>query len=396
MTDLEPPPGIAAEIDFEDRVQPAIFAFNSSPSDGIGQLCDALGAPRDPSSISRLLRTVSGLVGRRVGEFLSRPENSEILRAYFRDLRIELPFLDALHHCLTSGLVLPAEGEHIDRILQTWAFCWASRHPSSRIDAGQAHILAFATVMLNSDLHHPDIRDDRRMTVDQFVSLVQSAIPESAFPKAELVSIYQKVKSRPLRLNIDEREECLALTAPKMKGNLLKRGQGLFAPWTQHYFVLTHSFLYYFETAHATSDSPAGVIEVRYVNLRSLDEDQIVITAQRAEIPYVKFVRRKPTPMRGVREIVLRAPNMQTRDKWLYRLRTSGVCPAIEEPNWFASAGMENLGSLVIQREEENAVLRSQSHADLQFEPEPKESTRATGARRFSVISKRPSMDESD
>jgi hypothetical protein len=247
-------------------------------------------------------------------------------------------------------------------------------------NADQVHILAFATVMLNSDLHHAGIRPTQRMTLNQFVGIVSETIP-GAFKNSELADIYHRIKSDPLTLNLDGLNECLALTAPKIKGSLMKRGQGIFGRWREHFFVLTHGFLYYFERSRAASDNPLGVIEIRSVDVRPLDEDLIVLAARRAEIPYVKFVRRRPTPVHGVREIVLRAAAMQNRDKWVYRLRTSGVVGAPAVPA---------LG----HAEDDAPVLRSLSHEDFQAEEEEADASRAVFVRRCSTMTRRPSCDE--
>jgi hypothetical protein len=319
-----PPPDIAAEIEFEDRTQPAIFAFNRSPRTGLPLLCESFGIPQNPRPIAHLLRLTPGLIDSVIGEFLAQPENSELLYAYFQEFRIELPFLDAFRHCFTCGIVLPKDGEASDRVLDIWARCWVAKHPYTWLNADQAHILAFAIVMLNGDLHHPDAR--RHMTMESFVDLIRGVIPQTVLSTSEVMDIYQTIKAEELQFVPDVTNECLALTAPKLKGSLMKKGQGLFARWRKHYFVLTHSFLYYFESKRAVSDRPIGVIELRLVNVQPLDENQIVITAQRDEIQYVKFVRRKPVPVKNVRVIILRDTTMFSRNKWVYRLRASGVC----------------------------------------------------------------------
>ena len=66
---------------------------------------------------------------------------------------------------------LPGEAQQIDRILQAFA---GVAHTSCRegallasIDA--TYLLAFSVIMLNTDLHNPNIRADRRMSEEAFV-----------------------------------------------------------------------------------------------------------------------------------------------------------------------------------------------------------------------------------
>ena len=46
--------------------------------------------------------------------------------------------------------------------------------------ADATFVLAFSTIMLQTDLHNPTLRDDRRMTVDEFVKNLRGIEPTTA------------------------------------------------------------------------------------------------------------------------------------------------------------------------------------------------------------------------
>ena len=209
------------EIAVEDNLQPAILEFNQKPAAGVPLLCEACGLPQTPDSIATIFHTVSGLLGDQIGSYLAKAENQETLRAYFYKLDLALPFLPALRKALCQSLHLPGEGELIDRIVQTWAQCYVSCNPECGMDGDHAYILAFACVLLNSDLHNPVVK--RRMTVDEFIGNVRGAVPETAIPDAKLREIYAEIKEKPFQFKTENSDECFALSAPRVKG---KSGRG--------------------------------------------------------------------------------------------------------------------------------------------------------------------------
>jgi brefeldin A-inhibited guanine nucleotide-exchange protein len=74
-----------------------------------------------------------------------------------------VPIDEAIRNFL-SGFRLPGEAQKIDRMMEKFAerFCILNKGVFPSADC--AFILAFSIIMLNTDLHNPSIRDDRRMT----------------------------------------------------------------------------------------------------------------------------------------------------------------------------------------------------------------------------------------
>jgi brefeldin A-inhibited guanine nucleotide-exchange protein len=66
-----------------------------------------------------------------------------------------------------SGFRLPGEAQKIDRIMEK--FVEKFTNPDVFPSADTAFILAFSVIMLNTDLHNPSIKDDRRMTAEGFI-----------------------------------------------------------------------------------------------------------------------------------------------------------------------------------------------------------------------------------
>ena len=84
-------------------------------------------------------------------------------------------FVSALRHMLTqSGFRMPGEAQKVSRFLEAFALCYYSANKDGNKDSGldkdKCEILAFATVMLNTDRYNPAIKAKKKMTLKQFKS----------------------------------------------------------------------------------------------------------------------------------------------------------------------------------------------------------------------------------
>lgn len=99
---------------------------------------------------------------------------------------------------------LPGEAQQIDRVLQAFA---GVAHASCRegsflasIDA--TYLLAFSIIMLNTDLHNPNIRPDRKMSIDAFIRNNTYYSDEICHgrrtPEHVLREIYYEIRDHPI------------------------------------------------------------------------------------------------------------------------------------------------------------------------------------------------------
>ena len=70
-------PRLSRKFDQEALLQDAVFAFNVHSRVGALQLCKAYGLQENERNIAHLLHTVDGLIGKVIGEYLSKKEESE-------------------------------------------------------------------------------------------------------------------------------------------------------------------------------------------------------------------------------------------------------------------------------------------------------------------------------
>jgi brefeldin A-inhibited guanine nucleotide-exchange protein len=116
----------------------------------------------------------------------------------------DLMFADAIRLFL-SGFRLPGEAQKIDRIMEKFAERYTRFNSEVFPSADTAFILAFSVIMLNTDLHNPSIKEERRMTPDSFVRN-NRGIGENGgdLPEEFLHEIFSRIKASPFSLKEDD------------------------------------------------------------------------------------------------------------------------------------------------------------------------------------------------
>lgn len=201
-------------------LQSCARAFNAKPKRGV-EAMRATGLLPSGSSVSNntvhaavatILRTYGAAAGFdpvAVGEYLGTGDTADDdtkRRAHagvYSDDVSGRPLVSSLRTYLRA-FRLPGEAQQIDRVLQAFA---GLAHMSCRESAFLAsidatYLLAFSIIMLNTDLHNPNIRPDRRMTEDAFVRNNVYYSDEICHgrrtPEPVLRRIYTEIRNHPI------------------------------------------------------------------------------------------------------------------------------------------------------------------------------------------------------
>jgi hypothetical protein len=215
----------------------AATLFNKKPSKGIEFLveCGIIAEPVTPRSVASFLRNgiVVGLEKKAVGIYLGEigkpavagksPKvwerdyfHKEVLESYCSLFHFDRQsLLDGLRMFL-SCFRLPGEAQQIDRILQAFAdSCGNTCEESSQgalkifsIDPKRASdvafLLSFSIIMLNTDQHNDNIREERKMKKSDFVrnnTDYGKDIMESGeeLPREYLEAIYDSIREEEIK-----------------------------------------------------------------------------------------------------------------------------------------------------------------------------------------------------
>lgn len=209
--------------------------FNVKATKGINFMVKSglVPEPVKPESVASFLRhgLVLGLEKAAVGQYLgelgkapvagkSPPSwerdwfHKDVLSTYCSLFRFEgQSLLDGLRMFL-AAFRLPGEGQQIDRIVQAFAdSCGQRCDEATRLKlfsddpkrAGDAaFLLAYSIIMLNTDLHNPRIREDKKMTLQGFLrnnTDYGRDITEKGkeFPADFLTGIYESIREEEIR-----------------------------------------------------------------------------------------------------------------------------------------------------------------------------------------------------
>ncbi|KAF9518905.1 hypothetical protein BS47DRAFT_1379647 [Hydnum rufescens UP504] len=177
--------------------------FNSKPKSGLAFLEEngliysdshgKAGVPR-AQSLAMFLKNAPRLDKKLVGEYLSKAENVDVLKAFiglydFRNKSIA----EAMREMLES-FRLPGEAQQIERITSTFAEIFFASEPAGINSQDAVFVLAFAVIMLNTDLHSPNIR--KRMTAEDFQRNLRGVNFGSDFAPEYLQNIYDTIRKR--------------------------------------------------------------------------------------------------------------------------------------------------------------------------------------------------------
>ena len=105
-----------------------------------------------------------------IGEYLSKPTNIAILKAFVTSFNFCGLTIDEALRRLLEAFRLPGESAQIERIMETFAEHYFTSNVCDGFElksSGAAFVLAYSITMLNTDQHNPSVK--HRMSCDDFV-----------------------------------------------------------------------------------------------------------------------------------------------------------------------------------------------------------------------------------
>ncbi|OCH90953.1 hypothetical protein OBBRIDRAFT_887302 [Obba rivulosa] len=184
-----------------------IKKFNTKPKRGIQFFIETGFIPSNSAQdIAKFLLETDGLSKTMIGEYLGEgdEENIAIMHAFvdLMDFR-NLAFVDALRTFL-QGFRLPGESQKIDRYMLKFAERYIAGNPQTPFaNADTAYVLAYSTIMLNTDAHNPQVK--QRMTKADFIKNNRGINDGRDLPEETLLSIFDEIVSNEIRMK-DEME----------------------------------------------------------------------------------------------------------------------------------------------------------------------------------------------
>eukprot|EP01028_Stygiella_incarcerata_P007764 TRINITY_DN324_c1_g1_i10.p1 TRINITY_DN324_c1_g1~~TRINITY_DN324_c1_g1_i10.p1 ORF type:complete len:1548 (+),score=467.44 TRINITY_DN324_c1_g1_i10:437-5080(+) len=213
-------------------LEKATSKFNLKPKRGIQFLISHGLFDESPESIANFLLTTPNLDKTMIGEYLGEGEqfNISVLYAYVDKMSFGgMDFDEALRNFL-SGFRLPGEAQKIDRMMEKFAERFCADNPHMFASADTAYVLAYSTIMLQTDAHNPMVKN--KMTKEGFISNNRGIDDGADLPRVFLEALYDRIVQQAISLEEDEDLEIAARAAgasdKKMHQLLIEEGERIY------------------------------------------------------------------------------------------------------------------------------------------------------------------------
>eukprot|EP00752_Nemacystus_decipiens_P007866 g7027.t2 len=214
--DMKSPVSVVQEYDRKKKLAGDLgngfVRFNLSPAKGVSYLVEKGMLVYEPRAVATfLLENCDKLDKTQIGEYLGKEIHYkdgfcvQVLHEYvdmmdFKGMRFD----DAIRHYL-SGFRLPGEAQKIDRMMEKFSERFCLQNPTVFPSADTAFILAFSIIMLNTDLHNPAIKEERRMTREGFAANNRGIAAGGNLEESFLNEIFDHIRANPISLKEDDK-----------------------------------------------------------------------------------------------------------------------------------------------------------------------------------------------
>ena len=171
--------------------------FNEDPKAGIAFLASQgiIVSSNDPKSIVKFLRGTTRISKSVLGEYLTKKSHEHLLKAFLDLFNFDDKRIDEALRDLLNSFRLPGESALIERIVSVFSekYC-NSAVPEGVANADAALVLTYAIIMLNTDQHNPNVKDQKRMAYADFAKNLRGCNADKDFTPEYLRAIYDSIK----------------------------------------------------------------------------------------------------------------------------------------------------------------------------------------------------------
>ncbi|CAH1264460.1 IQSEC1 [Branchiostoma lanceolatum] len=211
------------------------------PEKGISYLVDKGFLQHTPQAVAKFLLSRRGLSRQMIGEYLGNCQkdfNRDVLDCVVDEMDFADLELDEALRKFQSQIRVQGEAQKVERLIEAFSqgYCVCNpsvvhqfNHPDTILinipsspsafsqrycicNPSVVHqfnhpdtifILAFAIIMLNTDLHNPNIKRERKMKQDNFVENLKGVDAGGDIPREILVGIYERISKTELKTGPD-------------------------------------------------------------------------------------------------------------------------------------------------------------------------------------------------
>lgn len=181
--------------------------FNKKPERGIHYLMAHRFLDKHPQTVARFLLSRKGLSRQMIGEYLGNLQDSfamQVLHAFANEFDFHDMPIDIALRKFQSSFRLPGEAQKIEQLMKVFGQRYCETNPSSSIaNIDTIFVLAFAIIMLNTDLHSRNIKPEKKMRLEQFIKNLRAIDDGEHLDTNYLANIYERIHAEEFRPDID-------------------------------------------------------------------------------------------------------------------------------------------------------------------------------------------------
>ncbi|KAK5575280.1 hypothetical protein RB653_010537 [Dictyostelium firmibasis] len=185
--------------------------FKMSPKRGVEFFYKIGATERDPAKCAKFLRETEGLDKVSLGIYISEREdfNIAVLNHYTELFNFSGFTLDGALRFYLSHFRLVGEAQKVDRLMEVFSKKYFDDNDATEtggtniiVNKDSVFILAFATIMLATDLHSSSIKN--HMSKQQWLKMNSKNNGGADYDEQFLLGIYDRISSEPLKLKEDD------------------------------------------------------------------------------------------------------------------------------------------------------------------------------------------------
>ncbi|XP_017160380.1 IQ motif and SEC7 domain-containing protein 1 isoform X2 [Poecilia reticulata] len=183
--------------------------FNKKPEKGIQYLIERSYVPDTPVGVAHFLLQRKGLSRQMIGEFLGNRQkqfNRDVLDCVVDEMDFSGLELDEGLRKFQAHIRVQGEAQKVERLIEAYSQRYCICNPGvvrQFRNPDTIFILAFAIILLNTDMYSPNVKPERKMKLEDFVKNLRGVDDGEDIPREMLVGIYERIRKRELRTNED-------------------------------------------------------------------------------------------------------------------------------------------------------------------------------------------------
>ncbi|XP_068595406.1 IQ motif and SEC7 domain-containing protein 3 [Brachionichthys hirsutus] len=183
--------------------------FNVNPERGVHFLITRGFVPDTAIGVAHFLLQRKGLSRQMIGEFLGNSKlqfNRDVLDCVVDEMDFSGMELDEALRKFQAHVRVQGEAQKVERLIEAFSqrYCMCNPDVVQQFhNPDTIFILAFAVVLLNTDMYSPNIKPQRKMDLDDFIRNLRGVDDGADIPRDTVAGIYDRIQQRELRSNED-------------------------------------------------------------------------------------------------------------------------------------------------------------------------------------------------